>query len=254
MLINDSAICVRAIDYSETSQVVTFFTRQTGKVTLMAKGSKRARSAFGGPIEIFSCGKAIFSDSGRDKMGTLVEFEHIAETPGSSAIAGDIGTLNCCLFAVELVNLLTTDFDPHPGLFDALLTFLNEVSKGKKNALAQLVIFQLKLLREIGLCPVFEFCVNCKNDFKSQSQQAPLGVPHGTYFSNHAKGLICRDCQGAFPDGIAITKKTVNCLANINSIASADEPTIEEIEGILISYFTDILGRAPKMAKYITRR
>jgi DNA repair protein RecO (recombination protein O) len=246
MLINDSAICIRAIDFSETSQVVTFFTRQTGKVTLMAKGSKRTRSAFGGTIEMFSCGKVVFSDSGRDKMGTLVEFEHIAEMPGTSAIAGDIGTLNCCLFAVELVNLLTTDFDPHPGLFDALLAFLNEVSRGKKNALTPLVIFQLKLLREIGLSPVFEFCVNCKNHFDKQL--------HQVYFSNNARGLICRDCQGAFPDCVAITKKAVNCLADVNSIASADERTIEQIEGILISYFTDILGRAPKMAKYITRR
>jgi DNA repair protein RecO (recombination protein O) len=245
MLINDCAICVRAIDYSETSQVVTFFARQAGKITLMAKGAKRTRSSFGGPIEIFSCGKMVYSDSGRDKMGTLAEFEQLAEMPGSSAFAGDMFTLNCCLFAVELVNLLTTDFDPHPGLFDALLTFLNEVSRGEKNALAPLVLFQLILLREIGLCPVFEFCVNCKNHFNTQSQQV--------YFSNNARGLICKDCQGAFPDGVPIAKKTVNCLSNVDSVASADQRTVEEIEDILISYFTDILGRTPKMAKYIIR-
>jgi DNA repair protein RecO (recombination protein O) len=254
MVVKDKAICIRAIDYSETSQVATFFTRQTGKVTLMAKGSKRARSPFGGTIEIFSSGQAVFSDSGRDKMGTLAEFEQMAETPGTSAIAGDIGTLNCCLFAVELVNLLTTDFDPHPGLFDALVAFLQEVKRNNKIALAQLVIFQLKLLREIGLNPVFEYCVNCKNHFDVQPQQAPSGVPHGTYFSNNARGLICRDCQGAFPDGVPIAEKTVNCLANVNSIASADQTTVEQIEGILISYFTDTLGRVPKMAKHITRR
>jgi DNA repair protein RecO len=212
----------------------------------MAKGSKRTRSSFGGPIELFSCGKMVYSDSGRDKMGTLAEFEQLAEMPGSSALASDMFTLNCCLFAVELVNLLTTDFDPHPGLFDALLTFLNEVSRGKKNALAPLVLFQLILLREIGLCPVFEFCVNCKNHFNTQSQQV--------YFSNNARGLICKDCQGAFPDGVPIAKKAVSCLANVDSVASADERTVEEIEGVLISYFTDILGRTPKMAKYVTRR
>ncbi|MGA2093258.1 MAG: DNA repair protein RecO [Sedimentisphaerales bacterium] len=252
MLINDCAICVRAIDYSETSQVVTFFARQAGKVTLMAKGAKRTRSPFGGPIEIFSCGKMVYSDSGRAQMGTLAEFEQLAEMPGSSAFAGDMFTLNCCLFAVELVNLLTTDFDPHPGLFDALLTFLHQVSRGKssesdkKNALAPLVLFQLILLREIGLCPVFEFCVNCKNHFNTQSQQV--------YFSNNARGLICKDCQGAFPDGVPIAKKAVNCLANVDSVSSADQRTVEEIEGILISYFTDTLGRTPKMAKYVTRR
>jgi DNA repair protein RecO (recombination protein O) len=252
MLINDCAICVRAIDYSETSQVVTFFARQAGKVTLIAKGSKRTRSPFGGPIELFSCGKMVYSDSGRDKMGTLAEFEQLQEMPNSSALAGDIWTLNCCLFAVELVNLLTTDFDPHPGLFDALLTFLHQVSRGKpsesdkRNALVPLVLFQLILLREIGLCPVFEFCVNCKNHFNTQSLHV--------FFSNNARGLICKDCQGAFPDGVPIAKKSVSCLTNVDSIASADERTVEEIEGVLISYFTDTLGRTPKMAKYVTRR
>lgn len=246
MVIKDEAICIRTVDYSETSQVVTFFTRQTGKITLMAKGSKRAKSAFGGPIEMFSCGKIVFSDTGRDKMGTLTEFEQIAQTPDSSAVASDIGTLNCCLFAVELVNLLTTDFDPHPGLFDALVAFLTEVSRNKKKSLAALVIFQLTLLREIGLSPVFEYCVNCKNHFDTHT--------HMAYFSNNAKGLICRDCQGAFPDSIQVAKKTVNYLAHIDFILTADEPAIAEIESVLIGYFTDILGRAPKMAKYISRR
>jgi hypothetical protein len=74
------------------------------------------------------------------------------------------------------------------------------------------------------------------------------------YFSNNARGLICKDCQGAFPDSVQIAKKAVNCLTNVNSVASADERTVEEIEGILISYFTDTLGRTPKMAKYVTRR
>jgi hypothetical protein len=88
--------------------------------------------------------------------------------------------------------------------------------------------------------------VNCKNHFDAQPQQV--------FFSNNAKGLICKDCQGAFPDSVAITKKAVGCLANVNSIASADEKTVEEIESVLIGCFTDILGRSPKMGKYITRR
>ncbi|MFQ6036643.1 MAG: DNA repair protein RecO, partial [Sedimentisphaerales bacterium] len=56
MLIKDTAICIRAVDYSETSQIVTFFTRATGKIRAIAKGSKRPKSAFDGPIEILSFG------------------------------------------------------------------------------------------------------------------------------------------------------------------------------------------------------
>ncbi len=249
MLTNDCAICVRAIDYSETSQVVTFFTRRTGKVTMIAKGAKRQRSPFGGPVEIFSYGSIVFSDSGRDKLATLVEFEPLAGTLNTSVLTGDIFILNCCLFAAELVNVLTKDYDPHPGLFDGLLKFLRDVTGGKATPaartalLTQLALFQLRLLREIGLSPVLEHCVNCKNPFSTRW--------HEVYFSITAKGLICRDCQGPFPDRIGLTLQAARCLADIKSLTSAGEPQIRQVEDILIRYITDVLGRPPKMAKYI---
>ncbi len=56
MLTKDFAICIRAADFSETSQIVTLFTRATGKIKAIAKGSKRPKSKFDGPIEIFSYG------------------------------------------------------------------------------------------------------------------------------------------------------------------------------------------------------
>ena len=119
MLTNDQAICIRTIDYSETSQVVTFFARQTGKVPVIAKGAKRQRSSFGGPIEIFSYGGVVFSDSGRDKLATLAEFEPVAGVANYSVLSADIFAMNCCLLAAELVNVLIKDYDPHPGLFDS---------------------------------------------------------------------------------------------------------------------------------------
>ena len=75
MLTKDAAICIRAVDYSETSQIVTFFTRAAGKINAIAKGSKRPRSAFDGPIEMFSHGKIVFADSTRERLATLTEFE-----------------------------------------------------------------------------------------------------------------------------------------------------------------------------------
>jgi recombinational DNA repair protein (RecF pathway) len=109
--------------------------------------------------------------------------------------------------------------------------------------LAHLVLFQLNLLTEIGLCPVLDCCVNCRNRFDVRWPEV--------YFSNHAKGLICRDCQGPFPDKIRLTAKAAQCLADAKLLALAPEPVLRDVEDILIRYITDVLGRPQKMAKYI---
>jgi len=268
MLTNDCAICIRTTDYSETSQVVTFFARQTGKVTVIARGAKRHRSPFGGPIEMFSYGNIVFSDTGRDKLAALVEFEPLAGPVDSSALAADVFVLNCCQFAGELTNVLTRDYDPHPGLFDNLLAFLRDVSRhkvaedGRGGVLARLVLFQLSLLREIGLTPILEYCANCRSPFSEHWPEV--------YFSNTAKGLICRDCQGAFPDKTGLSREGAKCLVDLLAPAasllrsktagakvdaklfiSANDQMVKEVENILIHYITDALGRPPRMAKYI---
>ena len=66
MMTKDLGICISAIDYSETSQIVTFFTRETGKISAIAKGSKRPKSAFGGPIEILAYGNIVFTARRRE--------------------------------------------------------------------------------------------------------------------------------------------------------------------------------------------
>jgi DNA repair protein RecO (recombination protein O) len=249
VLTKDTAICIRAIDYSETSQIVTFFTRATGKISAIAKGSKRPKSAFDGPIEIFSHGKIVFSDSNKERLATLTEFE---QQPTQYAIRNtryDISlfALNCQLFGAELISSLTHDYDPHPDLFDSFLQFLQNISESQvtSHELSLLILFQLTLLKEIGLQPILNYCVNCKTTFEHRATSNEF------YFSSSANGLICGDCEGSFPDKMRLTKNAANCLANVKLIAESQEKTLNEIEKVLIYHFTELLGKPPKMAKHI---
>ena len=243
MLTKDEAICIRAVDYSETSQIVTFFTRANGKIGAIAKGSKRPKSAFDGAIEVFSHGSIVFSDVNREKLATLTEFE---QQLAFTSLSTNLFAFNCCLFAAELTDKMTEDYDPHPELFDSLLQLLQNVSE-RGDALALLILFQLSLLREVGLGPVISACANCKRKYEVQDTR------YEVYFSSAANGLICRDCEGSFPDKIKITPASAGCLGNVNMIPNADERTLREIEKALVYHFTELLGRRPKMAKYILK-
>jgi DNA repair protein RecO (recombination protein O) len=283
MLTKDTAICIRATDYSETSQILTLFTRAAGKISVIAKGSKRPKSAFDGPVEVFSYGRIVFSDSTKEKLATLTEFE---QQPGFADLANNLFALNCCLFGAELVNGLTHDYDPHPELFDGFLRFLQDAGKRRatnderRDSLSLLILFQLTLLREIGLMPILNACANCKTSYapllsaKAEKGDGSLGTSHEFYFSSSANGLICKDCEASFPDKIKLTKNAANCLlvlskpvlstpalsnvevvegANAKLIAEAQEKTLNEIEKILVHHFTEILHRPPKMAKHILK-
>ena len=255
MLTKDLAICIRATDYSETSQIVTFFARVTGKIDAIAKGSKRPKSPFDGPIEVLSHGNIVFVDSAGEKLATLTEFQ---QQPAPINLHNNLFVLYACLFAAELLNNLTHDYDPHPGLFDSFLEFLHNAneqhstSNQQRDILALLILFQLTLLTEVGLQPILSHCVNCKTSHSTGRLTAESrATSHEIYFSSTANGLICRDCESSFPDKIRLTKEASGCLTSLKQIPGSAEKTLKEIEKIIINHMTELLGRTPKMAKHI---
>ncbi len=245
MLTKDQAICIRVVDYSETSQVVTLFGRAAGKIRAIAKGSKRPKSSFEGPIEPLSFGAIVFSGAHKDKLATLTEFQ---PQPVRGEVRRNLAALHSALFAAELLDLLTEEYDPHPELVDHFLSFLQDIEESKvgpdrRDIMIRLILFQFVLLHEVGLQPVLSSCVNCKRPFGADWRES--------YFSAAANGLICRDCEMSFPDRIHLGPKAAQALADIKRIAQADQATLDEIEQVLIHHFTHILGRPPKLAKHV---
>ncbi|MFH1613622.1 MAG: DNA repair protein RecO [Planctomycetota bacterium] len=241
MLIKDSAICIRTLDYSETSQIVTLFTRSHGKIDAIAKGSKRPKSPFDGPIESISCGHVVFTET-RSRLATLTEFDR---QPLFTEVRKNLFILNCALFAAELLNGLTHENDPNPPLFDDITTFICTLQRAEDHteATALLIVFQLTLLERIGSAPVLNACVNCRNTAVEKWSR--------TFFSSSVNGLLCGDCEPHFTDKIRLSQKAAKCLKNLRSIPDATADTVGEIEKLLIRHFTEFLQYPPRMAKHV---
>ncbi|MHC5164459.1 MAG: DNA repair protein RecO [Planctomycetota bacterium] len=244
MQIKDTAICLRMVNYSETSQVVTLFTRDSGKVAAMAKGSRRAKSSFDGPIEVFSFGEVMFiiKESG-GQLATLTEFD---QQPRFRLLSQNLNALNAALFAAELTEKFLEDHDPHPDLFDKYIKFLETIQREENHAnrLAWLILYQLRLLEEIGVAPVLDTCVNC--EAKSEPRQSWSGH----YFSSRENGLLCPDCEMAFPEKRAVDPALLDILNNPAKLPKTDIKKLKGIEALLIYHFTELLHKPPKMAKY----
>ena len=57
----------------ESDRLVTFYTREFGKVRGVAKSARRPRSRFGGGLELFTHGQLLFFETERS---TLVQVDH----------------------------------------------------------------------------------------------------------------------------------------------------------------------------------
>lgn len=247
MLTKDRAVCLRAVDYSETSQVVTFFARLAGKIGAIAKGAKRPKSAFDGPIEVLSFGDIVCTTGHTQKLATLTEYQ---QQPPKGGLRRNLFALDSALFAAELLNQLTHEHDPHPVLFDQFVQFLQDLDEEatgclRRDILLRLILFQLGLLREVGLRPNLKACTNCKRAFAADWRES--------YFSSVANGIVCQDCEMSFPDKIRLRAQSVHGLANLRQLAEMPERTLDEIERVLIHHFTETLGHPPKLARHILR-
>lgn len=243
MLKKDKGICIRTTDYSETSQILVFFTADTGKLNLIAKGAKRPKSSFGGPIELLTAGDMVFSLRDSEKLGTLTEF---VPTFFAFALRRKLLALNCALFAAELLNLFTKELDSHRTIFDEALGFLGAIEQEPDDeVLGRLIGFEFMLFSQTGLHPVFDRCVNCKRKFDADWKQY--------YFASSADGLLCRDCEAAFADKRAIKAETAKLLNQPQGILKAERAGLVSIQNLLIEYITHVLQRPPRMAGTILK-
>jgi len=188
--IKDQAVVLRKLDYSETSQVLAFFTRHHGKVRAIAKGVKRStRTRFAPALDLLDMGAAVFSvrQPRQEALAILSEWTQVSAAGG---LRDRLDRLYAAQYAAALSADLTEDWDPHAALFDALAELLATLVIADRT-LPLIVDFQRTLLAEVGLAPAFDRCVACSR---------PAPSPAGLHFSAREGGLICRDCEGAFSE------------------------------------------------------
>src|SRR5437868_4048434 len=114
-LAQDSCICLRKVEYSETSQILTLFGRQHGVMRVIAKGAhrttKQGASKFGGGIDLLDQGQAVFTLDLEKQLGTLTEWTLV---DGHLDLRRQLRALYLAQYAAELVSMLIEEHDPHP--------------------------------------------------------------------------------------------------------------------------------------------
>jgi DNA repair protein RecO (recombination protein O) len=145
---HEAGFVLHTYAYKETSLIVEAFTRRFGRVSLLARGARRPRSAMRGVLLSFQALSLSWSAS--TELGNLIGAEW------SAALRPLRGRgLMCGFYLNELLLRLLAREDPHEALFDyyddALLRLAAETDFA-----SILRNFEKRMLAELGYAPLLE--------------------------------------------------------------------------------------------------
>ena len=177
MLHKVEGIIIRTNDYGETNKILTLYTRENGKVALMARGAKRPKSRFASSAQLFIYGIFIYHRT--SGLGTLNQSDMI---DSFKEIRSDLKITAHGAYILELLDKLTEDNVRNPYLFELVFQSLSFLNDGVDPEIITR-IFETKMLEVAGVAPLLDRCTLCGN-------------PESNFgFSMKHSGLLCNSCK-----------------------------------------------------------
>ncbi|HEX3149877.1 MAG TPA: DNA repair protein RecO [Gemmataceae bacterium] len=230
-------IVVRTTDWSETSRIATIWTRELGKVRVLAKGGRRLKSSFEVALDLLTVCSIVLLRKSSGGLDLLTE-ARVEERFGG--LRKDLRALNAGYYVAELLGDGTQDYDPHPALYEFSLDTLRKLSAG--GDVAGLVsAFELGWLGELGLRPVLDRCAAC------QTRDLPAGA---RTFSAIAGGIVCPECAPAQRDRRLVSRAALDVL---EELVLGELPKVTgEVRQLLGHAVSTVLGRRPRLLSYVS--
>ena len=245
-----TAIVLRVVPWSESSLVVTLFSREAGKVRAVAKGARRPKSAFDASLDVLALVKVVFIRKTSDALDILTESRLLRRF----RLAGHhLAPLYAAYYVIELLGELTDDYDPQPGLFDdavATLSRLAGATRGNEQVAPILISFELAAFRHLGYPPTLDSCSECGREVAPRGRVA---------FSPATGGVLCPLCRPGKRQVISLSENARLHMARLShqdpsTLESANTVPLEtanELRRTLNQYTIHILGRKPRLHDYL---
>jgi DNA repair protein RecO (recombination protein O) len=153
-ILGQPGFVLHSYPYKETSLIVDTFTRDFGRIGVVAKGAKRPLSKLRGVLQTFQ--PLSLSFSGKSELRTLIDAEWVG-----GLLPLEKTALLCGFYLNELLVKLLARDDPHPALFDHYVSTLNELAHGEPAQIA-LRKFERALLKETGVAADLTRCITTR--------------------------------------------------------------------------------------------
>jgi DNA repair protein RecO (recombination protein O) len=240
MLGKTAAVVIGSFPLGESDRIVTFYSRDFGKIRGVAKSARRMRSRFGSALELCTLGELVFFDTGRSE---LVRVDHFDITRPFDRVREDLDRLAQAAWMIECVARLTAERDRHVALFGLLVRGLRALEGSRPPARAA-IAFGVRCVEALGHRPRLDACVECGRAYPFPRPALGDG------------GLTCEACTRPGADAATISPAAIGAFERLRSV-SWDEAfalpldRIEtEIAALLESQVTRLIGHPTRSTKF----
>jgi DNA repair protein RecO (recombination protein O) len=175
-VLTSEAVVLRTWPVHEADLIVSFFTRDYGRVRGVAKSALKSRKRFGGALEPMTLARAWFAERPRQELVRLDQLE-ILRSPLSAPV--DHTRMAVLSFFAEVLDEALPDHDPQETVFRLLVAVLDQTTV--EQPWMPLTYFQLWMTRLMGLLPDIAHCTACGE---------ALGAGEAS-FDTFGDGLFC---------------------------------------------------------------
>ena len=194
-----NGLVIHRINTGETDRILTLYTREKGKLSAIAKGSRRAGSRSSGATELFTASKFLLGSGKSLDVVSQVEIRN-----SYSFLRNDLERLARASYFCELLDAFTIPYDDSNcmalyDLFTSALSLLEE-----ENGYLDGVVHacELRLLEAQGYAPELVRCVMCGEE---------AGV-RSTGYSPSLGGILCAKDRFQSEDSFTLMAETVELL------------------------------------------
>lgn len=251
-ILKTEAIVLKLMDYRETSKIVTFYTRQIGKLSGIVKGARRSKNKFGASLEPMSEVSLVVYNNERREIQTVSQCDLLESF---CRISEDLEKMAVGLAMIELVNTVAHEQEQNTSLYDLLLVSLSVLNRATKNFLNLLYRFEIGLAFALGFGFSFTSCMSCGRTIITADNDSEM-----IEFQLDKGGPLCLKCGGMAGRKVKLSRNVLRMLEFISSekdMGEVLEPTIakkdqESIQNFLWAYLQfHVSGLRPLKSKRV---
>jgi DNA repair protein RecO (recombination protein O) len=181
-ILESTGIILRRHSLGETDRIITFFTRQFGKIRAVAKGAQRTKSRWSGILEpLQQVNTGIFHRG--EKALSRLNYAEVIER--FDRIIKDLASLEASYGILELLDRFTPMEETNIELYDLSIDVLRKLNKQDIPPRILIRYFQLRFITLSGYALELNQCTRCNK--ARGSRTAHLNSEEG--------GIICRSCM-----------------------------------------------------------